>query len=55
MNGMIIDHLPNRPRHVETVARWIYAAYYQKRNWKWVCKIHDGKGIETEVYQFDLI
>jgi predicted N-acetyltransferase YhbS len=24
---MVIDHLPNRPQHVETVARWIYQEF----------------------------
>lgn len=30
------------------------ADYYRKRNWELVCKIKDGKGTDTEVYQFAL-
>ncbi len=31
------------------------AGYYQKRNWEFVCKTKDGKGIETEVFKYKII
>jgi GNAT superfamily N-acetyltransferase len=29
--------------------------YYRKRNWEFVCKTKDGKGIDTEVFKYRLI
>jgi predicted N-acetyltransferase YhbS len=28
--------------------------YYKKRNWEFVCKTKDGKGIETEVFKCEI-
>lgn len=30
------------------------ADYYKKRNWEFVCKTKDGKGIDTEVFKYKI-